>query len=496
MNRLGLVAAAAALGLVALAAGRAEAQRKDLVIGLALEPPHLDPTAGAAAAIDEVTYRNVFEGLTRIDQEGRVVPGLAERWEVSPDGKTYTFHLRRGVKFHDGTDLDSADVKFSLDRARGPDSTNASKGFFAPIEAVETPDPATAVVRLSRPNGLFLFNMGSGDAAIVAPESAAGNKQKPVGTGPFAFSRWVPGDRVELVRNPAYREPGMPKLDRVAFRFITDPAAQLNAIRAGDVDSFPLFSSFESVPVFEADRNFRVTVGTTEGETILAFNHRRKPFDDVRVRRAISHAIDRQEIVEGAQFGYGTPIGSHFAPHREGYVDLTATYAHDAAKARALLAEAGLPSGFKATLKLPPPGYARRGGEIVAAQLAKVGIQVELIPMEWAQWLEQVHRGHDFDMTIVSHVEPLDIDIYNRDPYYFGYRSEPFAAVMKELDDTLDPARRTELYGKAQRILAEDAAAGFLFQLPKVGVHRAGLAGMWPNAPVPAVDVTEVSWER
>jgi peptide/nickel transport system substrate-binding protein len=487
---------AVALFLVIAVAGPAQAQRRDLVIGMSLEPPHLDPTAGAAAAIDEVTYHNVFEGLTRIDSQGKVVPGLAESWEVADDGRTYTFHLERNVRFHDGTGFDSADVKFALDRARGPNSVNAQKGYFGPIESIETPDPYTVVIGLSRANGLFLLNMGSGDAVIVAPESADDNKRKPVGTGPFKFSHWVAGDRIELVRNPDFRDGSLPRIDRVTFRFISDPAAQLNSLRAGDVDAFPIFGAYESVPVFQNDPSFKVDVGTTEGETLLSFNHRRKPFDDIRVRRAICYALDREEIVEGAQFGYGTPIGSHFVPHRDGYVDLTGVYPHDLEKAKALLAEAGVANRLKLTLKLPPPPYARRSGEIVASQLGRAGIQVELIPMEWAQWLEQVFRGNDFDMTIVAHVEPLDIGIFSRDPYYLGYRNEKFSAVMAALDTTRDPAQRARLYGDAQRLLAEDAAAGFLFLLPKVSVRRASISGLWQNAPVPANDVSAVFWER
>lgn len=496
MRKLGLLAAAViAAGTMTGMAGTAHAQRDTLAIGMALEPPHLDPTAAAAAAIDEVTYRNIFEGLTRIDEKGGVQPGLAESWEVSPDGLVYTFRLRRGVTFHDGTAFDSSDVRFAYDRARGPDSVNAQKGYFAAIEAIETPDPHTVVVRLSRPDGLFLFNMGSGDAAIVAPESAEGNRQAPIGTGPFRFERWVSGDRVVLTANPDYREPGLPHLREVTFRFIADAAAQLNAVRSGDLDAFPIFSATESLVLLENDPRFVVTVGSTEGETILAFNHSRAPFDDVRVRRAISHALDRQEIVDGAMFGYGTPIGSHFAPHHEGYVDLTGVYPHDLEAAKALLREAGMPDGFRTTIKLPPPPYARRSGEIVAAQLARVGIEAELIPVEWAQWLDQVFKGgNDFDMTIVSHVEPLDLDIYNRPDYYFNYHSDRYAEVMAKLDLTVDPAARNQLYGEAQRVLAEDAASGFLFQLPKAGVHRAGIEGLWRDAPVPANDLTEVRW--
>ena len=475
--------------------GAAAQNRDRIVIGMQLEPPHLDPTAGAAAAIDEVTYSNLFESLTRIDARGEVIPGLAERWEVSADGLTYTFHLRGGVKYHDGTAFNSADVKFALDRARGDGSVNAQKGYFAAIKTVETPDPLTVKVTLSRPDGQFLFNMGSNDAAIVAPESAETNKQRPVGTGPFKFDRWVSGDRVVLVRNPDFRDPATPKLNEVVFRFISDPAAQLNAVRSGDVDAFPNLGATESLPILEADKNFVVKVGTTEGETVLALNNGRKPFNDVRVRRALAHAVNRQDVIDGAMFGYGTPIGSHFAPHRAGYVDLTGLYPYDPARAKDLLAQAGYPNGFDAVIRLPPPVYARRGGEIIAAQLAEVGVRLRIEPMEWAQWLEQVFKGRDYDMTIISHVEPLDIDIYNRPDYYFDYHSDRFAAVMDELSRTIEPDRRAALYGDAQRIIAEDSVNVFLFQLPKAGVQRAGLTGLWENSPVPANDVTAVSWK-
>ena len=484
-----------ALAVLFVLPSAALAAKDRLVLGMSLEPPHLDPTAGAAAAIDEVVYANVMEGLTRIDENGQVRPALAERWTVSADGLTYTFKLHAGVKFHDGTDFDSADVKFSLDRARAADSTNAQKGLFEPIAAVETPDPLTVVVKLSRPEGLFPWNMGWGDAVIVAPESAEGNKTNPVGTGPFRFVSWVKGDSVTLERQDKYWG-AKPALKTVVFKFVADPSAQVAALLAGDIDTIPVVGAPESLERFKADANFVVTVGSTEGETILAMNERRKVFQDIRVRRAISYAVDRQAVVDGAMFGYGTPIGSHFAPHNPAYVDLTGTYPHDVAKAKALLAEAGYPQGFKAVMKLPPPSYARRGGEIIAAQLAEIGIQVEIVPVEWAQWLSDVFKGeHDFDFTIVSHTEPLDIGIYARDDYYFGYKSDAFNAVMEDLKTTADPAARKALYGKAQHILAEDAPVVFLFQLAKTGVQRKGIKGLWLNAPVQASDVTGVSWE-
>jgi peptide/nickel transport system substrate-binding protein len=464
-------------------------------IGMALEPPNLDPTAGAAAAIDEVVYANVFEGLTRFLPDGTIGPALAESWEVSDDHTTYTFTLREGATFHDGSTFDAEDVKFSLDRARAEDSTNAQKVLFADIASVEVEDPRTVIVTLSRPNGSFLMNMAWGDAVIVAPESAENNATQPIGTGPFSFETWVQGDSVTLTRNETYwGEPA--RLETVTFRFIGDPTAAFAAMMAGDLDAYPNFPAPENLVQFESDPRFAVIVGSTEGETILGINNAKEPFDDVKVREAIAHAIDRQAIIDGAMFGYGTPIGTHFAPHNPAYLDLTEQSAHDPERARELLAEAGLADGFETTLKLPPPSYARRGGEILASQLREVGIDAEIINLEWAQWLEEVFNGRDFDLTIVSHTEPMDINIYGRDDYYFQYADPAFTEILARLDGTVDEAARTELLQEAQRKIADDYVNGYLFQLAKTGVADARLKGLWENSPTQANDMTGVYWEE
>ncbi|RFU12590.1 ABC transporter substrate-binding protein [Rhodobacteraceae bacterium W635] len=480
-----------ALALV-LGTSTAFATTTEISIGMVLEPPNLDPTAGAAAAIDEVVYANVFEGLTRFGPDGSVNPGLAESWEISDDGTVYTFHLREGVTFHDGTAFTAEDAVFSLDRARAEDSTNAQPALFAGIERVEATDDTTLVVTLSAPDGSFLFNMAWGDAVMVAPESAETNATNPVGTGPFAFSEWVQGDRVELTRNPDYWGEAV-ALEAASFRFISDPNAAFAALMAGDVDAYPNFPAPETLTQFEADPRFNVIVGSTEGETILSTNNEAEHLSDIRVRQAIAHAINRQDIIDGAMFGYGTPIGTHFAPHNPAYVDLTDLSPHDPDRARELLAEAGA-EGISLRLMLPPPSYARRGGEIVAAQLRNVGIDVEVSNLEWAQWLEQVFQGHDFDLTIVSHTEPMDIGIYARDDYYFQYDNPDFDAVMDELSATTDPAARSELLEQAQRIIAEDYVNGYLFQLAKTGVANADIAGLWENSPTQANDLTAVRW--
>lgn len=492
--------------------------RTDVKVGLVLEPPSLDPTAEAAAAVDEVVYANVFEGLTRFASDGSIVPGLAESWEISEDGLTYTFRLHDGVTFHDGTTMDAEDVKFSLERINAEGSLNAQKALYAAIASVEAVDPLTVRITLSKPDGNLIYNLAWGDAVIVAPETAATNGTRPVGTGPFVFKDRRPGDSIELAKNPGYW--GTPAaLEAATFRYIADPTAALAALQAGDVDVFPNFPAPETVSVFQNDPRFRVVVGTTQGETILTMNNSKPPLDNVKVRAAIAHAIDRQAVIDGAMFGFGVPIGTFWPPTHPDYVDLTALSSFDPEKSKALLAEAGV-ANPRLTLHLPPAPYARRGGEIIAEQLRAVGIEVEVINVEWAQWLSpEVFRpapcpgavgegdkppAYDgscpavfsYDLTIVSHTEPNDIGIFARDDYYFAYRSDAFKQIMADYNVTADPAKRSELLKAAQTRLAEDYAAGFLFELAKVGVQDARLKGMWENAPTQATDLTGVSWEQ
>ena len=489
MIRTSLAAAAFML------AGIGAQAQTDITVAMQLEPPHLDPTSAAAGAIDSVLYSNVFEGLTRFMADGSVVPGLAESWEISDDGLVYTFKLHNGVLFHDGTAMDAEDVKFSLDRARAEDSTNAQKALYAGITDVMVIDPLTAQLTLVEANGNMLFNLAWGDAVIVASESIENIKTNPIGTGAFKFVNWVQGDKIELARNPEYW--GTPAiLENATFKFISDPTAAFAAVMAEDVDYFSAFPAPENLPQFEADPRFQVIIGSTEGETILSTNNKMPPFDNPRVRAAVAHAIDRQSIIDGAMFGYGTPIGTHFAPHNPAYVDLTGDSAFDPEKAKALLAEAGFADGFETTLHLPPPSYARRGGEIIAAQLAQVGIKAEIINVEWAQWLETVFKGKNFGLTIVSHTEPMDIGIYANPDYYFQYDNPDFQTLMTKLNSTTDPDLRTSMLQDAQRMIAADHVNGYLFQLANTSVAKAGLRGLWANAPTQATDLTAVSWDQ
>ena len=461
--------------------------RDTIVVALQLEPPTLDPTSGAAAAIDEVAYRNIFEGLTTLDVTGAAVPLLATRWTMAPDAKSYVFHLRPNVVFTDRTPFDARIVAFSLKRAAAPGSSNAQAESLSEIAGIDVIDPLTVRIRLRVPDAGLPRLLAWGDCVMVSPRSAAKLATDPVGTGPFRFRSWSRGDRLSLVRNDRYWG-ARPSLARIDYRFISDPAAAYAAMKTHGVDLFPDYPAPENLAQLRADPSLRVTTAPSEGEVILALNNLAVPLRDVRVRRAISHALDRRAIIDGAMFGYGQPIGSHFPPQNPDHVDLTGLYPHDPAKARALLAEAGYPHGFAVTLKLPPPSYARRSGEIVAAQLETVGISATIVPVEWPQWLDEVYAHHIYDMTIVSHIEPADYDIYGRSNYYFGYDGRGVKALLGRLRATADPGERHILLVAIQRRIAQDAVNGFLFQFPHLAVADARLTHLWLNTPLQAVD--------
>lgn len=223
-------------------------------------------------------------------------------------------------------------------------------------------------------------------------------------------------------------------------------------------------------------------------------NNAKKPLDDVRVRRAISAAIDRKSVIEGAVDGFGVPIGSHYVPGALGYVDTTGVNAFNIDKAKALLKEAGVTTPLELTLTLPPPPYARQGGEVIAAQLAKIGITAKLQNVEWAQWLSGVYGNKNYDLTIVSHVEPFDLGNYAKPDYYWGYQSAKFNALYDKIKTATRPADRAKLLADAQRLLAEDAANVFLFQPQWITVAHKNLRGLWKDMPIFVNDLSGLSW--
>ncbi|WP_237476548.1 ABC transporter substrate-binding protein [Lichenibacterium dinghuense] len=487
---------AAALAFLCLAGPAAASPRTSAAVGMSVEPTGLDPTVAAPVAIGQVTWQNVYQGLVRIDRTGAVRPQLASSWTVSPDGLVYTFALRTGVHFQDGEPFDAASAKFTLDRARGPASTNPQKQFFSAIDAVEAPDPATLVVRLRQPSADLLYWLGWPASVMLAPKSADADRTDPVGTGPFRVARWVRGDRVELVRDPGYWDADhLPALESATFRFVPDPQAQAAALRAGGLDAVPELGAPELFAAFKGDPAFDAVAGTTGLKVVAGMNCARAPFDDVRVRRALMMAVDRRALIDAASSGFGTPIGSHFAPGDPGYIDLAGVLPYDPAKARALLAEAGHGDRLAFSIRVPQMAYATRTAEVLQAMFADVGVTMTIVPTEFpATWIADVFKRHDFDMTVVAHAEPLDIGIYARPDYYFGFHDGAFDADIAAAERALDPAHRDAAYRDAERVLAEDVPALYLYVLPKLGVWNAKLRGLWADEPIPSNDLTEVRW--
>ena len=495
LNRRTVLSSAALAGLpLALPElGWAQGRKDSIVLAMALEPaPGLDPTGGAASSIAEVTLYNVYETLTKINQDGSVTPLLAESWEVSPDLTTYTFKLRKGVKFQNGEPFNAQTVKFSFDRAGGEKSTNKDKRTFANL-TTRVIDDNTVVVLTKEIDPDFPFLLGQATAIIVEPKSADTNGTKPVGTGPFRLENWMKGSSVTLARWDGYRNAAAIKLRRATFRFIPDQAAQVAALLAGDVDVFARVTP-RSVPQFKDNPRFQTLVGGSRAKTILAMNNRKKPLDDVRVRRAIAAAIDRKAVIQGAAEGYGVPIGSHYVPGAVGYVDTTGINPYNPDKARALLKEAGITSPLELTITLPPPPYARQGGEVIASMLSKVGITAKLQNVEWAQWLSNVYGNKNYDMTIISHVEPFDLGNFAKPDYYWNYQNPKFNELYDRIKTAQKPADRAKLLGDAQRLIAEDSVHAFLYQPQWITVANKNVKGLWKDMPIFINDLSAMSW--
>jgi peptide/nickel transport system substrate-binding protein len=485
--------AAAALATSVPLSSLAQSRKDAVVLAMTLEPPGLDPTAGAASAIAEIVQYNIFETLTKINADGSVSPLLAESWEVSPDLRTYTFKLRRGVKFQNGEPFNAAAVKFSFERAGGEKSTNKDKRTFASMESVAAIDENTVVIINKELDPDFLFLMGQATAIIVEPKSVDSNATKPVGTGPYKLEAWAKGSSVTLSKWDGYRNAAAIKIKKATFRFIADPAAQTAALLAGDVDAFPRVTS-RSLSQFKSNPKYQVITSGSRAKTILAINNKKKPLDDVRVRRAIAAAIDRKAVIDGAADGFGAPIGSHYVPGAIGYVDVTGVNPFNIEKSKALLKEAGITTPLELTITLPPPPYARQGGEVIAAQLAKVGIVAKLQNVEWAQWLSGTYGNKNYDLTIISHVEPFDLGNFAKPGYYWNYESAKFNDLYNKYKTSPRQADRVKLVGDIQRLLAEDSVHAFLYQPQWITIANKNIKGLWKDFPVFINDLSALSW--
>lgn len=466
----------------------------NLVVCQPAEPPTgLDPTSGTAAAIDRVVYSNIYEGIVKVNDKGDFIPGLAEKWEVSPDGKIYSFHLRKGVKFHNGEPFNAQVAKWNLERAMAEDTKNIHPEYFRVISKIEIPDDYTLVTYLKDVDALYIAHLAEGDAVMLPMKGYEKANSQPIGTGPFMFVKWVRGDRVEMVRFEEYWNSELPYLDNVTFKFIGDASAQITALKAGDIDVLGWISAPESAAELSKDKRFKVYAGATTGEVIMSTNNKAKPFDNKLVRQAMAYAIDRQTVVDLVMFGYGTPIGSHWSPSTPYYVDLSGKFVYNPEKAKELLAKAGYPKGFEATIQLPAIySYSRRAGEVIADMLGQVGIKLKIEIVDWGFWIDRIFKQKEFQLTMIGHVEAWDIGIYANPNYYFQYDSQEFRDAYAKALKAPNEEEKAKWFGRCQEIIAEDAVNGYLFSAPNLPAMKANVMGWWENYPTIALDCTEV----
>lgn len=486
----GTTSGSAVPGSSSTGSATAAASDSSLAIGFILEPTSLDFTQADGAAIPQVLLSNVYETLVKLDQSGRIVPGLADKWTVSPDGKTYTFDLHPGVRFSSGAAFTAADAKFSIDRvttAWKPQAYVAkmnekpSTALLPQVIASTTVvSPTVLEVVLAKPSNSWLFNMTGRAGAMFSATGVADLANKPIGTGPYTFQTWKRGDSIVLQRNPGYWGTA-PSVRTVTFKYFTDPTAMNNALLTGGIQVVSTVQTPQALGQFKSGGKYQIISGATDGEVMMTLNDGRPPFNDVRVRQAISYAIDKQAILKNAWAGYGTVIGSHESPNDPWFVDESNRYPHDVAKAKALLAAAGK-SNLTVNLTLPPVPYAAAAAPVIISELAQAGITVKAGNVTFPVWLDQVFGKADYDMTIINHVEPRDITALWADPTYYTRYNNPAVSKLLAAGDAGTPAQYIADYKQAVVLLADDAAAAWLWSFPNLIVADADVKGLPKNA--------------
>ena len=468
-----------------------EAQARPLSIGATLEPDGLDMTTVDGAGTPFVFLYNVYETLIKLDGEGNFKPLLATEWDISDDQLVYTFTIDGAAKFATGEDMLAQDVVASFERARSDAATGSMQEKWAPVDTIEAPDENTVKVTLSQPSNMWLYDIAGSAGIVVDPAGVDSLDTAPAGSGPFAFVSWDQGNNLKLKGNPDYW--GTPtRFGEVTFQYYADPNAMNTAMLSGQLDIISNLTVPQSIGQFDDESRFTIHEGTTDGEVVLGFNHRQPELQDLKVRQAISYAIDRQGLVDAAWGGKGDLIGSMVSPTDPWYEDLSDTYPHDPAKAKELLAEAGHASGLTLNLRIPTLPYGPPAARFIQAQLAEVGVTVEIEELDFARWLDQVYGSHDYDMTIVSHVEGRDIGNFANPEYYWGYDNPAFQTLIEEAD-TGTQEGQVEKMKEAARMLADDAAAVWLFVLPNIIITTSEISGVQPNQTSLAFDLTTLA---
>jgi peptide/nickel transport system substrate-binding protein len=439
----------------------------------------------AKATIGEEYIYNVlvFSGLVRITEDLKFEGELAERWQASEDLKTWTFYLRKGVKFHHGKELGAEDVIATFKMVADPATGSSARTHMDLVESFEAVDKHTVRFKLKIPYAGFAELMVERQLKIIPSDRLDKLATEPSGTGPFKFKSFTPGDKLELVKNPDYFEKGQPKLDAIVFRIMPENAARVAAIKAGSVDlvwNLPL----ESIDELKGNPGLTVDSVPTSTWDGIVMNNKTKPFDDVRVRRAVLLALDKAQLAQFAVFGQGAPTHSPISP-RHPYFNKELSLKPDIPQAKKLLAEAGYPNGFPIQLHVPVGRPTReRMGIAVQHMLKQVGIQVDVVRMPYNRFQTEVSGKAPFYMDGYFTRPTLDTSTY---PWYHStgsWNTRMWHFSSKRIDDLLDKARGTKdekelakLYQTFQQYAVEDVPGVIAYVMNFANAYRKNVKG-------------------
>ena len=460
---------------------KSRADTNELVVGIAQDlDDSLDPHKTVKAGTREVMF-NVFEGLMKPTPNGDLTPAIAESYEVSEDRMTYTFHLREGVQFHNGETVTAEDVVYSIQRCAAATETGIVQvEAFSVIQDIKTPDDKTVAITISEPSNEFISYM----TTAILPADYDKQDTAPVGTGPFKFVSRTAQDSVVLEKFDGYW--GTPaQLDKVTLKIIENADSLMMSLQSGAID---LCAHLTSTQVAQLGENFDVAEGTMNLVQALYLNNAEKPFDDVRVRQALCYAVDKQEIIDLAFDGYGSPIGSSMYPAFGKYFDdsLTNYYTKDVEKAKALLAEAGYPDGFDMTITVPSNYKPHMDtAEVLVQQLAQIGVNATIEPIEWESWVSDVYAGRQFQSTVVGVVAStmtaralLERFTSDYGKNFINYNNAEYDALFQQTLTAYDDAGQTAIYKQMLANLTENAANVYIQDLADLVAVRKGVEGV------------------
>lgn len=442
-------------------------------IGSLYEPQNLDNTAGAGQGISEAFNDNVYETLFRLNDDGSVTPVLAADHTVSEDGLTHTFTLRDGVAFHSGDPLTAADVKYSIERVTAEASKSSRKKSLSTIAGIETPDDKTVVVTLSSRSISLPYNLSY---VWIVNDAATDISAAEDGTGPYVLDGWKRGSAISLKAFDAYWGE-KPLNGGAVISYFTEAAALDNALLTDALDLVTSVQSPDALAQFEDPARYTISEGNSTVKEIMAYNDRVAPFDNPKVRKALARGIDKQKLLDAIWGDRGMVLGSFVPPTDPWYEDLTGVDAYDPESAKALLAEAGHPDGFTFTLETPNYDPHPITAEFIKAELAKIGVTVNINIITANEWYTKVYQAKDFQATLQEHVNHRDVVFYGNPDFYWGYDNPAVTTLINEAETAATEEDHTAKLREANRIITEDAASNWFFLYPQIVISTANVTG-------------------